>query len=90
MKKIYAYNEKTEQKLEYLEKVFDSDDKAAMMTIFDGDPYEMTLNDMISKYLECVFGIPKSVFTKPLVELTQGEIDVLDNISESIMTFTRN
>lgn len=90
MKNLYAYNKKIETKMDYMSKIFEQDDKAAMLTMFDGDPYEMTLEDVILKYLECVFGIPASVCKKPLVELNDDDIAVLENLEDSVMVFSRN
>lgn len=90
MKKLYAYTDRTESKIDYMSKIFEQDDKAAMLTMFDGDPYEMTLEDIVLKYLECVFGIPASVCKKPLVELTETDIAILENVEKSMICFSRN
>lgn len=90
MKKLIGYEGKTARKMEYIEKIFDADDKAALTTVFDGDPYEMTLGDVISGYLECVFGLPKALLDKPLVDLNENDISILDKLGDDLVVFSRN
>ena len=90
MKNLYAYSDAMESRIETVKKTLDSDSVEEIKALLDGDPYEMTFGEVMLKVLSEAFGIPMGMMNKRLVDLTIGEVAILDDIEDQCMIFSRN
>lgn len=80
-KTLYGVNnEQFENKMNQLPDNIDEFSK--LKGLEDFDPYEMTVGQMMFKLFEYGFGIPQELFGKKLVDLTVGDIALLDQLDE--------
>lgn len=89
MKNLYAYSDAMESRIETVSKKLDSDSVEEIKALLDGDPYEMTFGEVMLKVLSEALGIPMGMMHKRLVDLTIGEVAILDDIDDQCMIFSR-
>lgn len=74
---------KNEQFVNKMDQLPDNiDEFSKLKGLEDFDPYTMTVGQMMFKLFEYGFGIPSELFDKKLVDLTVGDIALLDQLDE--------
>ena len=95
MKELYAISDKVEAKADEIFEGFNGMDKCSdeeakeFCDKLDIDPENMSFGDFIMTMFADAFGISREIFAKPLLDLTQEDMDALEAIEEEIITFQR-
>jgi len=92
MKKLYAYSDELEKKIDEFDKVCKAQDDSGLNSLMGiSDIYESTFGECILKYFEKVFGIPEEIINKKFSDYTEEDIKLADKLlgNERIITFTR-
>lgn len=88
MKNLYGFDKEIENKLDEIVSTKGHDDAAAKMDAMDIDPYTDSMGDMLLKLIGYVTDIPMEIFRKKVIDLTIGDIQLLEDLEESMRIYS--
>lgn len=92
MKKLYAYSDELEKKIDEFDKVCEAEDESGFNSLMGiSDILETSFGECMLKYFEKVFGIPEDIMNKKFSDYTEEDIKLMDKLlgDERIIRFTR-
>lgn len=92
MKKLYAYSDELEKKIDEFDKVCDAEDESGFNSLMGiSDIWEISFGECMLKYFEKVFGIPEEIINKKFSDFTEEDVKLMDKLlgGERIIRFTR-
>lgn len=92
MKKLYAYSDELEKKIDEFDKVCEAKDESGFNNLMGiSDFWETTFGECMLRYFEKVFSIPEEIMNKKFSDLTEEDVKLMDKLlgDERIIRFTR-
>ena len=92
MKKLYAYSDELEKKIDEFYKVCKAQDDSGLNVLMGiSDICEISFGEGMLKYFEKVFGIPEDIINKKFSDFTEEDVKLMDKLlgDERIIRFTR-
>lgn len=87
MKKLYAYADAAEKKAATFETICDAHDENGMQDLLGIDLREATACDLLIGAVSYITGIPESLWSKKIVDLTEEDIKNLIKAGNHVLEF---
>jgi len=92
MKKLYAYSDELEKKMDEFDTICESNDEDKFNELMGvSNIMESSFGECILKYFEKIFGIPEEIVNKKFSDYTDEDIKLMDKLlgDERIIKFVR-
>ena len=92
MKKLYAYSDELEKKIDEFDKVCKAQDDSGFNSLMGiSDIYESTIGECILKYFEKMFDVPEEIMNKKFSDFTEEDVNLMDKLlgNEKVIKFVR-